>query len=253
MKNQAARYLEEYERIVAAADDRGIPLRLMGAISVILHCPDHSKLHQDLSREVTDLDFMSYSKHNPEMPDFFQGLGYEPELRHMAYYGKDRHIYNHAGKGIVVDVFFDKLQMSHTIDFRGRLELDYPTIPLANIVLTKAQILRINEKDLKDLCVLFREHELGHGDRERIDGEYIAEILSKDWGFHRTFTENFRKMQEIMDGYEALSNDDRDIIRGRVQRLMEVIEEEPKSFKWKMRARVGNRVKWYNDIEERIR
>ena len=251
MENET--YLAEYEIIMAAADKQGIPLRLVGAISVILHCPKYAKIHQDLNREVTDIDFISYGKYNADIPKLFERLGYEPEVRHMAYYGKNRHIYNHPKNGVVVDVFFDKLEMSHTIDFRGRLELDHPTIPLSNIVLTKTQIVQINEKDLKDLCIIFLEHELGQNDSDKIDEKYIAQLLAKDWGFYHTVEGNLKKVDNVLESFDALTDDDRYIIKQRVDQLSKMIEAEPKSLAWKLRSRIGEKVKWYNDIEERVR
>jgi len=246
-------YLAEHQRIMELADARGIPLRIIGAISVILQCPECSHIHRQLVRKITDLDFISYGKFNPTMSGLFEDLGYEPELRHMAYYGKDRHIYNHPENGVIVDVFFDKLEMSHTIDFRGRLELDYPTITLTDLVLTKSQIVQINEKDLKDLCILFLEHELGSDDQKVINADYIARTLSRDWGFYYTFMNNLDKVGQIKHTFDAITEKDREIIQDRIGQLRQIIDAQPKSLAWKARARIGDRIKWYNDVEERIR
>ncbi|MCF8069801.1 MAG: hypothetical protein K9L30_14570 [Desulfobacterales bacterium] len=246
-------FLTEYEIIMKAADDQNIPLRLVGAISVILHCPKYAELYQNLSRVVTDIDFMSYGKYNSRLPLFFQKLGYEPEVRHMAYYGKNRHIYSHKNSGIIVDVFFDKLEMCHTIDFRGRLKLDYPTIPLSNILLTKLQIIEINEKDLKDLAILFLEHEIGKNSKDKIDDKYIAEILSSDWGFYYTATNNLIKVKNKLNSFKVLKDVDHKIIIKRIDQLITSVETKQKKLSWKIRSIVGNKIKWYNDIEERVR
>ena len=119
--------------------------------------------------------------------------------------------------------------------------------------MTKTQIVQINEKDIKDLCILFLEHELGKDDLDKIDGEYISKLLAKDWGFYNTAKINLSKIDQIFPLFKALTEDDRSIIKNRVGDLIEMIEAEPKSLSWKLRSRIGEKMKWYNDIEERVR
>jgi len=142
--------------------------------------------------------------------------------------------------------------MSHTIDFRGRLEVDYPTISLADILLEKMQIHRINEKDVKDSIVLIRAHGLGDTDKESINEAYIAKLLSGDWGFHHTVTNNLNKTKLLLQDYNIPPPDQEDVV-SKIDRLLTRIENEPKSSKFKMRARIGEKKKWYNDVDETIR
>jgi hypothetical protein len=153
-----------------------------------------------------------------------------------------------------VDVFFDKLDFCHAIDFRKRLEVDYPTISLADLVLEKLQIVEINEKDLKDMIVVLLEHAIGDSDApETINGAYISTLLSEDWGFFHTLTTNLNKVDQFTDSYEALVPEQRTDVHGKVATLRQLVESRPKSFGWKVRARVGTSRKWYKDVAEERR
>jgi len=251
-----ANFLDEARRIVEKAQEKGITLRLMGAAAIRMHCPKYIYLHKALGRELSDLDFIGYSKDFKKVRELFEELGYS--YRKMGYaiavsaYG-DRCIFDDTVNNRVVDVFFDRLKMCHTIDFRGRLEVDYPTIALADILLEKMQIVKINEKDIKDVIVLLREHDIGEGEKEIINAKYIAELLSDDWGFYYTVTMNLNKVKGFLRHFDALVEEDRRDIASKIDKLLGIIENEPKSLRWKIRAKIGTRMKWYEEVEEVIR
>jgi hypothetical protein len=162
-----------------------------------------------------------------------------------------RHFYHDASGQFKIDVFFDKLEMSHTIDFRNRLEMDTPTIPLAELLLEKMQIVQINEKDIKDAIIVLLGHEIGEDDHDHINAEYMASLLSNDWGFYHTTVTNLGKVKLFSSKYQQLSEDERRDIVSKVDFLVKRIDEQPKGGKWKMRARLGTKRKWYRDVEER--
>ena len=124
---------------------------------------------------------------------------------------------------------------------------------MADIVLEKLQIVEINPKDIKDLILLFLEHDVGDVDKETINGKYIAELLSKDWGFYYTSTTNLKKLTSLMGEYVKLSPDETKTIQERVDKLLSVIENQPKSMGWKMRSRVGTKQKWYTEVSDDYR
>jgi len=247
--------MEEALKILEGAESDGITIRIMGALAIRHHTMEFSELHKKLGRladqEFTDIDYMSYSKYAKSLERFFASIGYPPNraAKLMGVVWQTRHIYE-APKGFHVDVFFDKLQMSHTLDFRGRLELDKPTIPLADLLLEKMQIVRINEKDIKDSIVLLRAHKLGSSGTETIDADYIAELLSKNWGLYYTVTTNLNRIQETTKDYETLTQEDRQDVNSKIDSLLKRVEEEPKSSSWKVRAKIGIKKKWYTDVEE---
>ena len=150
----------------------------------------------------------------------------------------------------MVEVFFDKLEMNHTIDFRNRLEVDSPTIPPAELLLQKIQMVRMNEKDIKDAIILIRAHEIGEDDKERINRASVGARLLSDWGFYYTATMNLQKIRNSLSNYAALGEEDIRIVEGRINQLLSYLEEEPKSMKWKSRALLGTKKKWYSEVDE---
>ena len=240
--------------IIAAADKRGIHLRLLGAMAFRVHCPVHQGLQVSMHRVLTDLDFAAYYKQEKAIDKFFvKELGFESQTASLTpglMIG--RKIYEDAeDRRPHIDVFFDKLDMCHVVSWeKGRLEIDKLTLSLADLMMEKLQIVHINEKDVIDLIMLLREHEIGSSDNETINGEYIAKIMSKDWGFYYTSTTNLNKVKALLGEYEVLTAADREVISGRVDTLLGMIEKESKSVGWKVRAKVGTKKQWYNDVEE---
>jgi hypothetical protein len=249
---------EEFERlaldIVDSAEKSGIRLRLLGAVAFRVHCPAHHGLQVSMHRALTDLDFAAYYKQEKAIDKFFLGdMGYVSQTAALTPgLMLGRKIYHDPeGKRPHVDIFFDKLNMCHVVSWeKGRLEIDKPTICLADLMLEKLQIVHLNEKDVIDVMMLLREHEVGNSDNEVVNAGYIGKIMAKDWGFCYTSTTNLNKIKSLLPEYDALSADDRDVISARIDELLAIIEMEPKSIGWKLRARVGTKKQWYNDVEE---
>ena len=238
-------------RIVDSAKEQGIILRAIGATSVLIHVGKDAPILNVFKsyRKLTDIDFVTYRKCWSKIEDFFQKQGFRPNETFNALHGNKQLNFTGADN-LHADVFCDKLDMSHVIDFTGRLEQDYPTIPLADLLLEKMQIVRINEKDIKDTLLLLRTHDIGDDDKDVINARWIAQSLKDDWGFWYTITTNLNKVNAQKNQYDWLSPEDRAIIESRITKLLGVIETEPKSSGWRFRARIGTRKKWYNDVEE---
>ena len=149
-----------------------------------------------------------------------------------------------------MDVFYEKLDFCHAIYWKDRLEVDSPTIPLAELLLEKMQIVQINEKDIIDTIMLLLEHPLGDTDHEVINLKRVAAICAADWGFWRTVTMNLEKVRALAHHYPQLSDEHKAKVEQQVKDAMTRIEAEPKSMGWKLRARVGDRVKWYKEVDE---
>jgi hypothetical protein len=252
-------FIKSAVNIVESGERHGIPLRIMGAVAFRVHTPALADLHKRLNRlnnsglEFTDLDLMTYGKFGPKLERFFNSLNYQADkhAKYQIHVWAQRQFYQDSTGNFKIDVFFDKLEMSHTIDFKNRLEMDSPTIPLAELLLEKMQIVQINEKDIKDAIVLLLGHDVGEDDQDRINGKYIASVLAADWGFWYTTTLNLEKLKLFSSKYEQLSGGEKSTIASRVDSLRKRIDEFPKATKWKLRARVGTKRKWYQDVEER--
>ena len=185
--------------IVNAAEEKGIHLRLLGAVAFRIHCPVFHGLQVSMKRVLTDLDFAAYYKQEKAIDKFFvNDMGFASQQAALTPgLMMGRKIYDDPGDARPhIDVFFDKLNMCHVVSWeKGRLEIDKLTLSLADLMLEKLQIVHINEKDVIDLMMLLREHEIGNHDNEVINGAYMSWIMCKDWGFYYTSTTNLSKVK----------------------------------------------------------
>lgn len=244
-------FIDEAFRIIKAAEEKGIILRLIGAIAIRIHCPNYSYLLDKMNRKLTDIDFVAYGKFFDKIRKLFTELGYREDFMITRLFGTNRLLfYNENPPYNHTDIFLDKLEFNHTINFRGRLELEKYTIPLAELLLEKMQIVKINEKDIIDTIVLIREHEIGESDKECINAKYIAKILANDWGFWKTVTDNLKFIKKYMQKYDMLTSEDIEDVSTKIDKILEYIDKEPKTMKWKWRAKIGTKVKWYREVEE---
>ncbi len=251
-QDQAERekFENELKRILEASAKAGLTLRVIGSLAFQMHCPSFGFLQQAMGRAYTDIDFAAYRSQVKEIKALMAGLGYVEDREVFIVSEGDRSIFNNPETGLHVDVFFDKLDFCHVISWNGRLEVDNPTIPLAEMVLEKMQIVKINEKDVIDTIMLLMEHDLGAVDKETINIERIAALCAQDWGLWRTTTMNLDKVRQLALGYPQLTDVQKKHIEKQVGATLKRIEREPKNLAWRLRARVGDRVKWYKDVDE---
>jgi len=241
-------FLSEGRRIVDEAQREGIVMRVMGPLALHYHFPEHTDLYAKLERlgerYFTDIDFAAYGRSRTRMPELMKALGYECDLDTLMASGKTRHIY-YGGAVPMIDVFFDKLEYCHTIEYAGRLELDAYSVSCTDILLQKLQIWEINDKDLKDIEFLFVCAELGDDDHE-VDEGYLARRLADDWGFWYTATTNLGRVREHVAGVAALSEEQKAQAREVADHLAARIEAEPKTRAWTKRAKKGTSKVWFN-------
>ena len=240
----------ELKRIIKASDDAGILLRVIGSLAFQLHCPKYGYLQEAMGRAYTDIDFGAYRRQTKEIKDLMANLGYTENREVFIVSEGERSIFDRPEVGLHVDVFYEKLDFCHAIYWANRLEVDAPTIPLAELLLEKMQIVQINEKDIIDTIMLLMEHPLGDNDKETINIKRIAELCSTDWGLWRTTTMNLDKVRQLAHSYGQLDVEHKAHVESQVSAALERIEKEPKSLAWRLRARVGDRVKWYKEVDE---
>lgn len=242
---------EEGPRIVREGAKRGLHLRLLGAIAFQFHCPKYNFLTAKLHRQLSDVDFAGYNSERAIIDKMMREFGYSDQPMVTALFGHQRMIWDNKSNGLHVDIFFDKLEMNHTIPFTGRLETEEMTIPLVDMLLEKMQIVHLNEKDIIDTIMLLREHGIGDDPApETIDARYLAKVLSNEWGFYYTVTTNLKKVEDRLKLYPELTEEDRVNVSGKIQNLLSILEKAPKTLAWKLRARVGSNTKWYKDVED---
>ena len=236
----------EGERLLALGEATGVDMRLLGGVAVRLHAP---QLPPALAREYKDLDFAIVKRHAGPLDQLMRDAGYAPHVSFNAMHARERALFFDDQHGRQVDVFIDSFRMCHAIPLSDRLGLERGTVPLAELLLTKLQIIEVNEKDVRDTVLLLHGHPVEDHDGEAINGARIAELCAADWGLWRTITANLQRCGEHLGDYD-LDEADRDRIAARFDLLLERVEAEPKSRGWKLRARVGERKRWYDLPEE---
>jgi hypothetical protein len=245
-----AAFEAEGDRLVAAANAQGVALRLLGALAFAKRCPGHAYLQETLKRVYTDIDFAAYGRQVKQVRSLLAREGFvEDEFTYIESEGS-RMVLNHPKTDLHLDVFLDKLEFCHTIPWKGRLETHDVTIPLAEMLMQKMQIVQINEKDIIDTIMLLLEHPLGDGDGDTINIGLVAYVCARDWGWWRTLTMNLGKVKQMARSYEVLGDDEMRRLADQVDAALARIDREPKSLGWKMRAKIGDRKKWYRDVGE---
>ena len=177
--------------------------------------------------------------------------GYSPDKQFNVLNGSERQIYSDNKTGMKVDIFVGDFEMCHKIPLEERLKFDPVTIPLAELFLSKAQIVELNHKDMLDLTSILLNNETGNDDVEKINLKIIAQLCSQDWGLYKTTSINLGRVEELMKQEDlSLSQEDRNLVLSRVREIKHTFEEMPKPIAWQLRDRVGTRVKWYIEVEE---
>jgi len=254
--------LDEALRVVHLADERKLLVRLMGGMAIRAHAPEWPARTRRIE---VDLDFATRSRDRSAFYELLADEGYTPDKRHNALFGGTQAYFVDVPRNRPVDVLVDKLDMCHKLEFSDRLALSSPTLPLAELLLSKLQVVKINRKDVLDALVLLAEHPLGTNDgapdsRHGLGAINVPRILSftsNDWGWWRTVTGNLHTLDQYLAA--DLTPEDLDLNNGRtvlfqptaqIAALRTAIDEAPKSTRWRLRAKVGERASWYQDPEE---
>jgi len=238
---------EETVRLLAAAQDADVPVRVLGGMAIVLHVGD--LLHPAFRRQIRDIDLATPRRAGRRVADFLTEQGYTPNKTFNAMHGARRLLFYDEPNDRQIDVFVGSFEMCHQLPLEERLDLEPTTLPLAELVLTKLQIVKLNQKDAYDLYSLLLTHEVAEGDNETINAARVAELCGADWGLYRTVQLNLERLRTAFSAPE-LSGAEMQRILDRVRELEQAIERAPKTRKWKLRARVGDRVRWYEDPEE---
>jgi hypothetical protein len=239
--------VEEARRIVAAAHARELPLRLIGGVAIGIRAGD--ALHPGLAREYKDIDLVTLKGKGKASRGFLEEMGYSQDRQFNAAHGHDRLLFFDLAHARQVDVFVGAFRMCHTIPITERIALDPNTVPLAELLMTKLQIVQLNEKDLRDIVTILHHHEVAEHDGGTINSAHIAHLCADDWGLWRTSKMNIERAREGLPQYD-ISPREQEQIRERLDNLWERIEGEPKPRVWRLRDRIGDRKRWYEEPEE---
>lgn len=235
-------------RLITAAQEREIFLRALGGLAVKVH---HKAEHPLFTRDFGDLDLVVASKQRREFESFMPLMGYSSNKQFNLLNGAHRQIYYHNETEMKVDIFIGTFEMCHKISLEDRLHIHPITIPPAELLLTKAQINELNRKDALDIASLLLNVETGTDDEDKINLHQISHLCSNDWGLYKTTSINLKRVEDIVtDENQNLTQHERHLILTGIGQIMQAFEEMPKSMQWKMRDKVGTRVRWYEEVEE---
>lgn len=235
----------EGKRLLARSADKGVPLRLVGGVAISLRAP--SALPDAFTRSYADLDFATARASGGPASRFLRDEGYVPHVAFNALHGQERLLFFDEEHDRQIDVFVGAFRMCHKIPLDERLEVDAVSIPLAELLLTKLQVIELNEKDIRDTLALVHDHPVDDRDGDAVNASRVAELCAADWGLWRTITRNLLECRGYADAYEV---PDRATLDERLDTLLERIEHAPKSRAWRLRARIGERKRWYELPEE---
>ena len=239
----------EARQVLAGCTAHDVGARLIGGLAVAMH--QHTPTPVELQRSYADIDIVIGRKDGRGAKTALAELGYAPNERFNALRGDRRLLFYDTVNGRQLDVFVGTFAMCHALDLSGRLALLPDTLGVADLVLTKLQIVEINTKDLVDAAQLLRDHQLGRGDeagRDEISLDRLCAVTTADWGWYTTLSDNLAKLAAFAQ--DALAEPDRIAVTERAQAIRQAIDEPSKSLRWKARARIGRHAPWYELPEE---
>lgn len=240
--------LTEMRRLLEAAVEEKLHLRLIGGLAVLVHSPNAER--GNFKREYPDMDFVVSRKERRRMERFFERMGYQPDRNFNLLNGDRRQIF-YDETGHRVDVFVGDFEMCHKLPMRPeRLDVHPVTVPLAELFLSKIQIVELNRKDALDLISLLLDNEVGFSD-ESINLRRIARLCLRWWGLYKTMSINLGRVEQILLTEElGLTQEQIEVVLARINTIRRVMSRARKPVLWQMRDKVGTRVKWYAEVEE---
>ena len=238
--------MAEAARVVEAAQSASLNLRVTGGVAIAMICP--SARDGVLARSYADVDFIGLRGDTPAIESFFPQIGYVAEEEFNALHGENRLFFQDLELEREADVFIDAVRACHHLDVRDRLDVWERTLAPADLLLSKLQVVQTNEKDFKDAIALLADHELTD-DESGICVPHIAGLCAQDWGWWRTVTMVAERTAGVAEEW-ARDTPALGVVPGKLRTLLDEIERAPKSRKWKLRAKVGDRVRWHEEPEE---
>jgi hypothetical protein len=236
----------EARRVIDAAREQGVTLRAVGGVAVYLLSPQHQPL---LPRPLKDIDLVTARGQGSAVGRVLAQLEYVGAEMFNALRGSRRQLFHDPLNGRDLDVFVGEFTMCHAVPIAERLDRLPYTVPVAELLLTKLQIVELNERDERDIYTLCYHHELTEDPSSGLDAALIARLCADDWGLWRTCKGTIERCLTDVDRYE-LDAPAREQIQTRLEELWRRIDAEPKTSRWRRRSRLGERKRWYQEPEE---
>ncbi len=245
MTNQVQLPIILGQTLMEEVSKQNVDARLLGGVAIYLHCPSvHSG---PLARTYNDIDIAVSSGARKALTEILTAQGFVGDRQFNALHGHKRQLFEK--NGIDLDVFVRQFQQCHTLDLEERMRYDSITLSLADLLLTKLQVVQLTQKDITDVLAIFVDHTLSNDSHESINAETIVKLTSQDWGWYTTVDDNLNKILESIQAF--LTEEQSTLVWERIGVLRQAMQDMPKSLTWKMRATVGRRVPWYVLPEEK--
>ncbi|HYT30356.1 MAG TPA: hypothetical protein VEN82_06230 [Actinomycetota bacterium] len=241
--------LREVAELIDGATAQGIPIRLVGGQAVRFLTP----AFPPREREGQDLDLASVATVRGELSRYLVERGYVADKQFNNLYGQKQLYFTSPDGARALDVMIDQLTMCHVLVFKERIARMPYTLDVTDLLLTKLQIVEMNEKDVQDIVYLLAAFPVRGGDEPgTIALDRLGRVLGEDWGWWRTVTRNLEDVASHAGGdlaglippappFDPVAQ---------ATALREHADAAPKSLKWRLRSKVGERVRWYELPEE---
>lgn len=239
--------LSEAQRLLAQAQQRQLPLRLLGGMGIKLLLGE--RMDARFQREIEDLDFLTTRKAGREVERLIEQLGWSPQSRFNTLHGHRRLLFHDPRADRKLDVFVESFQMCHSLPLAKRIEVRRQTLPAAELAMTKLQIVSMTAKDIGDLYALFDALQVAEHDEDAINAAYIAQLTGADWGLHHTFELNLARLLQSVET-TGLDAQRAERVSERIRTLQQALQDAPKTRAWRLRSRIGERKRWYEEPEE---
>ena len=237
--------VEEALRLIEEAGKQDIILRALGGIAIKLHTKKEPEIFK---RDYSDIDLVVDKDSGANVTKFLKQMGYEPNVSFNTYNGNERQLYYDLKHQRQLDIFVGDFRMCHFIPLNDRLQVEPYTIPKAELLLTKIQIIQMNYKDIIDLSTLMLNNGVTDED-SAINWMQVADLCSNDWGLYKTFCLNVDRLIDMLPRFN-LEGKEMDHVSCGYRYLVKMTESYPKKLKWKLRSVVGDKIPWYELPEE---
>src|SRR4026209_2444143 len=217
--------IAEMNRLILAANANQIHLRAFGGLAIYTHSQTNPRFFH---RDSPDVDFVVSRGDRHKLDSFFRQMGYAPNKQFNLLNGSHRQIYYDEAAGHRIDILVGDFEMCHKLPMDDRLQIDPVTIPLAELFLSKAQIVELNRKDAFDMMSLLLNNDLGSEKDGKIDVDRIAWLCANDWGLYKTTSINLKRVEDMLLKEDlVLSQEEREIVLSRVRKIVSVLESMP--------------------------
>ncbi|MEE9443206.1 MAG: hypothetical protein V3V99_11140 [candidate division Zixibacteria bacterium] len=227
------------------AENNGLTIRAIGGLAVFLHCPGSKEYFDRFNRTIHDIDLLGLSTQSEKACRVLCSIGFQEDTRFRMISGGRRRSFVIQDNSVNVDLIFDKLSFCQNLDLRNRITIDYPTISVSDLFLSKIQIHEMKLKDVVDICALLNEHKIIDDTNEGIDIGYITRLCSINWRWWKALKEGFRSIRIIYS--REIGNE---FAFGSILEEMEyTIDSSEKTLSWKLRNLLGEHISWYDHVE----